>query len=75
VLPAIGYQIFPDTGLLLPELVKNPLSWKHGGFSIDNSISITALDNKAREAIAQYMARCPVSLNMIISENLLRIYN
>ncbi|HOS45638.1 MAG TPA: transposase [Paludibacter sp.] len=49
-------------------LAKNLLSWKHSGFSIDNSIRVATSDNKAREAIAQYMARCPISLNKIIYE-------
>jgi hypothetical protein len=61
-------KYFEDSKLLSSELSKNLLSWKHSGFSIDNSIRITASDNKAREAIAQYMARCPVSLNKIIYE-------
>ena len=69
-------KYFEDAKLLSPELAKNLLSWKHSGFNIDNSIRITASDNEAREAIAQYtstslstgMARCPVSLNKIIYE-------
>ncbi len=61
-------KYFVDEKLLSPELAKNLLSWKHSGFSIDNSIRIAASDNKAREAIAQYMARFPVSLNKIIYE-------
>ncbi len=61
-------KYFVDAKLLSPELAINLLSWKHSGFSIDNSIRVAASDNKAREAIAQYMARCPVSLNKIIYE-------
>ena len=61
-------KYFVDAKLLSQELANNLLSWKHSGFSIDNSIRIAASDNKAREAIAQYMARCPVSLNKIIYE-------
>lgn len=61
-------KYFQDTKLLSPELAKNLLSWKHSGLSIDNSIRVVASDNKAREAIAQYIAKCPVSLNKIIYE-------
>jgi hypothetical protein len=61
-------KYFEDAKLLSPELAKNLQLWKHCGFRVDNSISIAALDNKAREAIAQYLARCPVSLNKIINE-------
>ncbi len=61
-------KYFEDNKLLSSDLAKNLLSWKHSGFSIDNSIRIAASDSKAREAIAQYMARCPISLNKIIYE-------
>ena len=59
-------KYFVDSKLFSQELANNLLPWNHSGFSIDNSIRIAASDNKAREAIAQYMARCPVSLNKII---------
>ena len=61
-------KYFLDQKLLSPELAKNLLSWKHSGFSIDNSIRVAASDNKDREAISKYMARCPVSLNKIMYE-------
>jgi hypothetical protein len=43
-------------------------TWKHSGFSIDNSVQLLALDNKAREALWQYIARCPVSLQKLVYE-------
>ena len=61
-------KYFEDNKLLSSELAKNLLSWKHSGFSIDNSVRIAASDNNARESLAQYMARCPVSLEKIIYE-------
>jgi hypothetical protein len=61
-------KYFEDNRLVSSDLAKNLLSWKHSGFSIDNSVRIAASDNKAREAIAQYMARCPVFLNKVIYE-------
>ena len=41
---------------------------KETGFSIDNSVKIFGLDHKARESLAQYIARAPVSLKKITSE-------
>jgi len=41
------------------------LSWKNSGFSIDNGIRIFGTDDKARESLAQYIARCPISLEKI----------
>ena len=59
---------FKDTGLLPEKMARNLLSWKHSGFNINNSIRIMGKDNKARESLAQYIARCPISLNIIIYE-------
>ena len=41
------------------------MSWKNSGFSIDNSVRIFGGNNKARESLAQYIARCPISLDKI----------
>jgi len=60
---------FKDTGLLYHKMALNLLSWKHSGFNINNSIRIMGNDNKAREALAQYIARCPISLDKIIYES------
>ena len=38
---------------------------KNSGFSVDNSIRIYGNDNKAREALSQYIAKPPVSLEKI----------
>jgi hypothetical protein len=38
---------------------------KNSGFSIDNSVRIYGKDYKAKEALAQYIARCPISLEKI----------
>ena len=62
-------KYFKDTGLLSEKMARNLLSWKHSGFNINNSIRIMGNDNKAREALAQYIARCPISLNKIIYES------
>jgi len=36
---------------------ENLLSWKNSGFSIDNSIQLYSTDKKARESLAQYIAK------------------
>ena len=58
-------KLFVDKKLLNKDFAKNLLSWKNSGFSIDNSVRIYGSDNKAKEALAQYIARCPVSLEKI----------
>lgn len=49
--------------LLNEEFARNLLSWKHPGFSIDNSVRI--LDESSQESLAEYVARPPISLKKI----------
>jgi hypothetical protein len=49
--------------LLAEEFVRNLLSWKNSGFSIDNSVRLT--DAKSKESLAEYIARPPLSLKKI----------
>jgi len=44
-----------DRGLLKTDLAEYLLSWRHSGFSIDNSVRI--FDDQTRENLAEYMAR------------------
>jgi hypothetical protein len=49
--------------LLNEDFARNLLSWKHSGFSIDNSVRI--LDESSQERLAEYIARPPISLKKI----------
>lgn len=42
-------------------------TWRHSGFSVDNSVHIEANDHAAMQRFAEYIARCPFSLARIIS--------
>ncbi|MBN1599991.1 MAG: transposase [Chitinispirillaceae bacterium] len=42
-------------------------TWRHSGFSIDNSVRIEAKDHAAMQRLVEYIARCPFSLARIIS--------
>jgi hypothetical protein len=59
---------FQDKKLINDEFARNLLSWKNSGFSIDNSVRIFSSDDKAKESLAQYIARCPISLEKITYE-------
>jgi len=61
-------QYFLKTERINQDLARNLLSWKHSGFSIDNSVLLYPHDDKAKEALAQYMARYSVSLGKIVYE-------
>ena len=52
-----------ERGLLDEKLAGNLLSWKHSGFSIDNSVRI--LDRQAQANLAEYISRPPISLKKI----------
>jgi len=60
---------FVDKKLINRDFANNLLSWKNPGFSIDNSVKIFGNNNKAKEALAQYIARCPISLEKIKYES------
>jgi hypothetical protein len=49
--------------LLSQNFARNLLSWKHSGFSIDNSVRI--LDQSSQKSLAEYIARPPISLKKI----------
>ena len=59
-------EYFVEKELLNKDFARNLLSWRHSGFSVDNSVQIVADDHKAREGLAQYISRHPVSLKKII---------
>ena len=56
-------KLLVDHKLLNENFARNLLSWKHSGFSIDNSVRI--LDESAQESLVEYIARPPISLKKI----------
>jgi hypothetical protein len=60
-------KLLVGRGLLNEDFARNLLSWRHSGFSIDNSVRI--LDESARESLAEYIARPPISLRKIHYES------
>ena len=59
-------KLFVDKGLLDRIFALKILSWKHSGFSVDNSVLIPASSRKARVNLSQYIIRHPVSLQKIL---------
>jgi ssDNA-binding Zn-finger/Zn-ribbon topoisomerase 1 len=49
------------------EIAGNMRSWKHSGFSVDNSVRITAGDQTGMQRLIEYIARCPFSLARMVS--------
>ena len=56
-------KLLVERGKLNEQFARNLLSWRHSGFSIDNSVRI--LDESARGSLAEYIARPPISLKKI----------
>lgn len=61
-------KYFKENKLINADFAKNLLSWKNSGFSIDNSVRIFGSNAKAQESLAQYIARCPISLEKLTYE-------
>ncbi len=56
-------------GKITAELVEQIQSWRFSGFSVDNSVRLETGDTKGIERLEQYMARCPFSVNRVVSVN------
>ena len=48
-------------------LIDEMHSWKHSGFSVDNSVYLAAGDRVGIEKLVQYIVRCPFSLARMIN--------
>ena len=57
--------LFMKLGLITQEYSENLLCWRHCGFSVDDSVRLDARDHTGRQALAQYMARVPLSLQKL----------
>ena len=49
-----------------PEVVENMRSWQHSGFSVDQSVFLSAGDQAGIERLIQYITRCPFSLSRLV---------
>ncbi len=48
------------------DVIDNMRSWKHSGFSVDNSVQIQNDDKKGMQRLIEYISRCPFSLSRLI---------
>ncbi len=54
-------RFFLDKELITESFASNLLSWKNSGYSIDAKLRLYGSDDKARESIAQYLVRPPLT--------------
>jgi hypothetical protein len=57
--------MFLKLGLISEQFAETLLRWRHSGFSVDNSVRLNGGDHTARQALAQYIARAPLSLQKL----------
>jgi hypothetical protein len=57
--------LFLKLGLITERFSQTLLCWRHSGFSVDNSVRLDGGDHAARQALAQYIARAPLSLQKL----------
>ncbi len=54
------FDLYLSEGKIEPEVVQNMRSWEHSGFSVDQSVLLSAGDRSGIERLVQYMVRCPL---------------
>jgi hypothetical protein len=57
--------LFLKSGLITDQFAETLLRWRHSGFSVYNSVSLKPADHRARQALAEYAARAPLSLQKL----------
>ncbi len=60
------FALYLHEGKIEPDVVENMQSWKHTGFSIDQSVYLPAGDKVGIERLVQYITRCPFSLSRVV---------
>jgi hypothetical protein len=56
------FQLLLDEQKIDLQTVSSMRSWRHSGFSIDNSVRLEANDHDGIRRLVEYIARCPFSL-------------
>jgi hypothetical protein len=55
------FALLVGEGKIKDEVVANIRSWKHSGFSVDQSVRLEAGDRNGIQRLIQYFLRCPFS--------------
>ena len=56
------FSLYLAEGKIEPQVVENLRTWKHTGFSIDQSVYLPAGDKAGIERLVQYITRCRLDL-------------
>ncbi len=63
------FDLLLAEGRITTEVVEQIQSWRFSGFSVDHSVRLETGDTQGLERLAQYMVRCPFSVERVISVN------
>ncbi len=55
------FDLLLAEGKITEEIVANMRSWRHSGFSVDQSVRVEAEDGEGIERLIEYFLRCPFS--------------
>ena len=58
-------KLLMSKALITEEFASTLLCWKNSGFSVNNQVRINGDDHKTRVALAQYIARAPLSMEKL----------
>jgi len=61
------FDFLVDEGRIDREVVVMIKSWRHTGFSVNNSVRIEAKDDAGMQRLIEYISRCPFSLARMVS--------
>jgi hypothetical protein len=61
------FALLLDEHKITQEVIESMRSWKHSGFSIDNSVYVAKDDKEGMQRLIEYIARCPFSLTRMVS--------
>ncbi len=59
-------ELFVAAGKIDPETVDQMRSWRHSGFSVDDSVHIVPGDSAGLQRLGEYILRCPFSLSRVV---------
>jgi hypothetical protein len=60
------FSLYLAVGKIEPQVVENMRTWKHTGFTVDQSVYLPAGDQAGIERLVQYITRCPFSLSRLV---------
>jgi len=62
------FALLLDAHKINDEIIGNMRTWKHSGFSVDNSVRIERGDKSGMQRLIEYISRCPFSLARMVSQ-------